>query len=37
MQALKSWADARLITWFYAEAFEEIVKKRGQSVDFGPM
>ena len=37
MQALKPWADARLIAWYYAEAFEEIVKKRGQSVDFGPM
>ena len=35
MQALKPWADARLIAWYYAEAFEEIVKTRGQSVDFG--
>lgn len=35
MQALKPWADARLIVWYYAEAFEEIVKSRGQSVDFG--
>ena len=37
MKALKPWADARLIAWYYAEAFEEIVKKRGKSVDFGPM
>ena len=24
MQALKPWDDARLLTWFYADAFEEI-------------
>ena len=23
MAALKEWADARLITWYYAESFEE--------------
>ncbi len=23
MQALKPWSDAKIITWFYAEAFEE--------------
>lgn len=23
IQALKPWADARLITWFFADAFEE--------------
>jgi uncharacterized protein (TIGR02118 family) len=23
MSALKDWGDARLITWFYAESFEE--------------
>jgi hypothetical protein len=23
MSALKDWADARLITWFYTESFEE--------------
>lgn len=28
MQALKPWADAHLITWFYAEAFEEETKNR---------
>ena len=33
MKALKPWADARLIVWYYAEAFEEIVKSRGQKVD----
>lgn len=37
MKALKPWADARLIAWYYAEVFEEIVKKRGKSVDFGPL
>ena len=37
MQALKPWAEARLIAWYYAEAFEEIVTKRGQSVDLGPI
>lgn len=26
MQALKPWDEARLLTWFYAEAFEEAVK-----------
>lgn len=34
MDALKPWADARLIVWYYAEAFEEYVKSRGQSLDF---
>ena len=37
MKALKPWAEARLITWYYAEAFEEIVKSRGRSVDLGRM
>ena len=23
MAALKEWSDAKLITWFYCEAFEE--------------
>jgi uncharacterized protein (TIGR02118 family) len=27
MRALMPWADARLITWFYADAFEEEVKR----------
>jgi uncharacterized protein (TIGR02118 family) len=35
MEALKPLADARLIVWYYAEAFEEIVKSRGQNVDLG--
>lgn len=35
MKALKPWAEARLIAWYYAEAFEEFVKSRGQSVDLG--
>lgn len=26
-QVLKPWADAKLITWFYAEAFEEEMKR----------
>ena len=30
MQALKPWADARLITWFYADAYEEEVKQNSQ-------
>lgn len=34
MQALKPWSDARLIVWYYAEAFEEVVKSRSKSVDF---
>lgn len=34
MEALKPWADARLIVWYYAEVFEEVVKSRGKSVDF---
>jgi uncharacterized protein (TIGR02118 family) len=33
MQALRPWADARLIVWYYGESFEEILKSRGQSVD----
>jgi len=37
MQALKPWADARLIVWYYADAFEEYVKSRGKSVDLGKM
>lgn len=37
MKALKPWAEARLITWYYAEAFEEIVKSRGRNVDLGSM
>ncbi len=35
MQALKPWAEARLIAWYYADAYEEIVKSRGKSVDLG--
>jgi uncharacterized protein (TIGR02118 family) len=27
MQALKPWDDARIITWFYAEIFEEAVQQ----------
>lgn len=37
MQALKPWAEAHLITWYYAESFEEIVKTRGQPVDMNPI
>ena len=37
MQALKPWAEAHLITWYYAESFEEIVKTRGQAVKFDPI
>lgn len=28
MAALKPWADAKAITWFYAEAFEEAARER---------
>ena len=28
MQALKLWADAKLITWFYSTAYEEETKTR---------
>lgn len=34
MEALKPWADAQLIIWYYADSFEEIVKRRGPEVDF---
>jgi len=33
MRALTPWAEARLIVWYYADVFEEMVKNRGQSVD----
>lgn len=36
MAALKPWDDAKLITWFYADSFEEVVQKRGPKVDLGP-
>ncbi len=35
IQALKPWADAKLIVWFYADTFEELVKRRSQDVDLG--
>lgn len=28
IQALKPWVDARLITWFYGEPFEETAEER---------
>lgn len=31
MQALKPWAEARIITWFYAEPFEEEAGSRETS------
>jgi uncharacterized protein (TIGR02118 family) len=36
MAALKPWDDAKLIAWFYADSFEEVVQKRGPKVDLGP-
>ncbi len=33
MKALKPWAEAKLITWYFADSFEEVVKKRGNPVD----
>jgi len=35
MKALKEWAEAKLIVWYYAESYEEVVKKRGRSMDLG--
>lgn len=32
MQALKAWADAGLIIWYYADTFEEIVKRAGPDI-----
>jgi len=37
MQALIPWSEAKLITWYYAESFEEIVKTRGQPVKMDPI
>lgn len=34
--ALKPWDEARLLTWYYAESYEEVVQKRGPDVDLGP-
>ena len=28
MQALKPWADARILTWFYSTAYEEETRQR---------
>jgi len=33
MQALKPWAEAKLISWYYADSFDEVIKKRGRPVD----
>lgn len=30
MQALVPWEEARLITWYYADAFEEVVTSRSR-------
>ncbi len=35
MQALKPWADAQLITWYYADSFEEKAIRRNSSLDLG--
>ena len=35
MQALKPWSDAKLLTWYYADSFEEVVQRRGPEVDLG--
>ncbi len=32
IQALKPWSAAGLITWYYADAFEEIVKRAGRQL-----
>lgn len=36
MAALKPWADAGLLAWYYADSFEEVVETRGPKVDLGP-
>ena len=33
IQALKPWAEARVVTWFYTEAFEEETKARNAFMD----
>ncbi|MGD8584256.1 MAG: EthD family reductase [Chloroflexota bacterium] len=30
MAALKEWSDAKLITWFYCDSFEEASRQAGQ-------
>jgi uncharacterized protein (TIGR02118 family) len=30
IQALHPWADARIITWFYADAYEESLQETGE-------
>jgi len=37
MAALKPWSDAKLLTWYYADSFDEVVEKRGTPVDLGPI
>lgn len=32
VQALKPWADMGLIAWYYAEAFEEVIKRAGPEI-----
>ncbi|MDX1415675.1 MAG: EthD family reductase [Candidatus Promineifilaceae bacterium] len=36
MQALTPWVEAKLITWYFADSFEEFVEKRSQAVDLTP-
>ncbi len=33
MQELKEWADAKLVTWFYCDSFEEFTVDRSESPD----
>ncbi len=33
MKELKEWADAKLITWFYCDAFEEYTQVRTRGTD----
>ena len=33
MNELKEWADAKLITWFYCDSFEELTDDRLESQD----
>ena len=34
IKALKPWADAKLIVWYFAEAFEEIAKEPDRRADW---
>lgn len=33
MKALLPWAEAKLIVWYYADAYEKVFERRGQRVE----